>query len=100
MGWHLRASVYEEILLDENGRLWSEKLELWLGLQEGNYLARPGLWLRFFDKEGQLIPTIGEQEAARAEQEAARAEQEAEARRRAEAEAARLREELARLKNQ
>ena len=113
MGWHLRASEYEEIPLDANGRLWSEKLQLWLGLAEGEYAARPGLWLRFFDKDGRLIPTVGEQEADRAEQEAdraeqataraeqatARAEQEAEARRAAEAEVARLREELARLQD-
>ncbi len=87
-GFRLHGDEYREIAPDEQGRLWSQVLDLYLGLR--NQL------LRFFDPDGALIPSPDEaaeealekaaQEARRAEQEARRAEQEA---RRAEQEARR-----------
>ena len=93
---------------------------LWHGLYEG----QRGLWLRWCDQAGQVIPTgaemaaqerqraeqeaqraeqerqRAEQEAQRAEQERQRAEQEATARSAAEAEVAQLRAELERLRRE
>ncbi len=83
-GWRLDKR-YRPIPL-ESGRLWLETLELWIGRWKGTYLGKDAIWLRFFDREGKMLPTAGEAEAARAEAEAARAESEAA---RAEAEATR-----------
>lgn len=69
-GWRLRNARYEEIVADERGWLWSERLGLWLGKWDGTYLAEKGVWLRFYDAEGKLVPTAEE----RAEQERQRAE--------------------------
>jgi hypothetical protein len=92
-GFRLRDGRYEDITADEQGRLWSDELKVWLGVHER--------WLRLYDSAGHLILT-GKEEAAveRAAREAAEAlaQQERAAREAAEAELARLREELARLK--
>jgi Uma2 family endonuclease len=92
-GFRLREGRYEDITPDEQGRLWSDELKVWLGVHER--------WLRLYDSAGHLILT-GKEEAAveRAAREAAEAlaQQERAAREAAEAELARLREELARLK--
>jgi len=106
-GWRLDSQGhYQLIEADERGWLWSDVLQLWLGIWKGEHARDPGPWLRFFEPDGRLVPTVdeaqaarAEQEAARAEQEAARAEQEAARADRAEAEAARLREELERLRS-
>jgi Uma2 family endonuclease len=92
-GFRLRGNRYEEITPDQHGRLWSEVLELYLGVHEG--------WLRLYDRHGNLILTGDEaetQQRARATQAEERAAQERAAREAAEAELVRLREELARLK--
>ena len=60
---------YEAISPDERGWRWSEVLELYLGVDDG--------WLRYFDAEGECLPTpaeAAEQEKQRAEQEKQRAE--------------------------
>jgi Uma2 family endonuclease len=81
IGWRLgKAGRYEEIIPNAEGRLWSEVLQLWLGLWPGQFQKVTTTWLRFFDESGQLVPTLAEAEAARAD--------------RAEAELARLRAEL------
>ncbi|MDB9529059.1 Uma2 family endonuclease [Oscillatoria sp. CS-180] len=77
-GYHLLDGRYELIQVNERGHLWSQQLELYLGVHEGV--------LRFFDTDGQLVPTPAElvsqgrqrveQERQRAEQERQRAEQE------------------------
>lgn len=104
-GWRLVNERYQAIQPNEQGRLWSETLALWVGTWQGDYLERPNLWLRFFDVAGRLILTgreaeaehaeaeaeRAEAEAKRAQTETERAEAEAEARRAAEAELARLR---------
>ncbi|MEH2037027.1 Uma2 family endonuclease [Nostoc sp.] len=81
-GFHLVDGKYQEIQVTTDGRLWSQQLELYLGVYEGK--------LRFFTTENQLILSseeLAEQERLRAEQAEERAE-------RAEQEIARLREAL------
>lgn len=68
-GFHLVDGHYQELLPTESGWLWSEQLELFLGIHESQ--------LRFFTPAGHLIPSpkdIAEQESQRAEQEHQRAE--------------------------
>jgi hypothetical protein len=76
-GWRLADGEYIPLEKDENGRLWSKELQFWLGLWEGKYQNLNESWLRYFDEDGQVVPTVGEA---------------------AEREISRLREELARLK--
>ncbi|MEH2172417.1 Uma2 family endonuclease [Nostoc sp.] len=81
-GFHLVDGKYQEIQVTTDGRLWSQQLELYLGVYEGK--------LRFFTTENELILSseeLAEQERLRAEQAEERAE-------RAEQEIARLREAL------
>jgi hypothetical protein len=72
---------------------WMDVLGLGLTIWEGEYEGRHTQWLRWHDRDGNLIPTgieRAEREQARAEQERLRAEQEAA---RAEQESARAEEE-------
>ncbi|ODG99561.1 hypothetical protein A4S05_04160 [Nostoc sp. KVJ20] len=81
-GFHLVDGKYQEIQVTTDGRLWSQQLELYLGVYEGK--------LRFFTTENQLILSseeLAEQERLRADQAERRAQQ-------AEQEIARLREVL------
>ena len=87
IGWRLGLSgLYQAIEPNPAGRLWSETLQLGLGLWEGKFQKKSAVWLRFFDQAGQVMPTEAEAEAARADQ--------------AEAELARLQEELAQLRGE
>jgi Uma2 family endonuclease len=96
-GWQLdNKHQYQPLETNELGWLWCETLQLWLGVWEGQIRREPAkgtcCWLRFFDREKNLIllpEEIAEQEQQRAEQERQRAEQEQQ---RAERLAARLRE--------
>jgi hypothetical protein len=105
-GWRLGQHLtYESLKLDDRRAMFSEQLDAWIGLWEGEYQGVQATWLRLFGHDGQLVPTPEEAERQRAEAEGQRAEaerQRAEAERQraeaAEAEAARLREELERLK--
>ncbi|MFM7324608.1 MAG: Uma2 family endonuclease [Nodosilinea sp.] len=74
-GFHLVDGIYQEIQPTDQGWLWSQQLELYLGVFEQR--------LRFFTAQGELIPSPEE----RAEQERQRAEQ-------AEQEIARLKAQL------
>ncbi|MBN3958511.1 Uma2 family endonuclease [Nostoc sp. NMS8] len=81
-GFHLVDGKYQEIQVTTDGRLWSQQLELYLGVYEGK--------LRFFTTENQLILSseeLAEQERLRAQKAEKRAQ-------RAEQEIARLREVL------
>lgn len=81
-GFHLVDGKYQEIQPTTDGRLWSQQLELYLGVYEGK--------LRFFTTENQLILSseeLAEKERLRAEQAEERAQQ-------AEQEIGRLREVL------
>ncbi len=61
MGFELLRGTYRQLEPNEQGWLWSEQLELYLGIHERK--------LRFFTGEGQLVPTP--EEAAIAEQQRA-----------------------------
>jgi Uma2 family endonuclease len=70
-GFRLVGHQYQAIALESNGCLWSEELNLYLGIHEQQ--------LRYFSPEGSLVLTPAEaniQERQRAEQEHQRAEQE------------------------
>ncbi len=89
-GFKLNYRRYEEIIPNEQGWLWSDELQLYLGIL--------GEQLRFFTSVGELVLTPEEAEAVsnqRAEQAEARAEAE---RQRAEAERQRADNLLRRLK--
>ncbi|GBL14732.1 hypothetical protein MTo_02037 [Microcystis aeruginosa NIES-1211] len=48
-GFQLMVGKYEEIAANEQGWLWSQQLELFLGIHDSQ--------LRFFTPEGKLVPT-------------------------------------------
>ena len=90
-GFRLVDRSYRPIPPDEQGRLWSGQLGVFLGLWHGFYEGTDDDWVRLFRPDGTLVPTGAEAERQRAEAERQRAEaadQRAEA---AEAELARLR---------
>lgn len=68
-GFRLTGRIYTAILPNQEGRLWSEGLELYLGVQNGQ--------LRYFDAQGQIIPTP-EEDAELAQQQAKQAQHRAE----------------------
>ncbi|MEB3278167.1 MAG: Uma2 family endonuclease [Lyngbya sp.] len=57
-GFHLVDGEYQELQPNETGRLWSQQLQLFLGIHEQK--------LRFFTPEGELVPTP--EESAKAAQ--------------------------------
>jgi Uma2 family endonuclease len=60
-GWRLNEhSEYAAIEPNDKGWLWCEQLQLWLGTWHGKYLGKQELYLRFFDTEGNLIPSSEE----------------------------------------
>jgi len=70
-GWRLMGHTYEAIDANEQGWRWSQELELYLGVFNGQ--------LRYFSQTGELVPTPAEaaqQERQRANQEQQRADQE------------------------
>jgi Uma2 family endonuclease len=87
-GFRLVGGTYRPMVLDEEGRLWSEQLEVSLGLWHGVWSDQEADWVRLFRRDGSLVPTEAEDEHQRAEAERRRAEA-------AEAEMARLRALLA-----
>ncbi|MBG1271734.1 Uma2 family endonuclease [Nostoc sp. WHI] len=88
-GFHILDGKYQEIQPTTEGRLWSQQLELYLGIYEGK--------LRFFTTENQLLPSseeLVEQERLRAQQAEERVQQAEERAQQAEQQIARLREVL------
>lgn len=76
-GWRLDANLrYQPIVANEQGWLWSETLGLWLGTWEGTIIRETAVWLRFYDRSGNLVPLPEEAAVAQAEQERQKAEQE------------------------
>lgn len=78
-GFHLLDGKYHELQPDEQGWLWSQQLQLFLGIEAAQ--------LRYFTPDGELVPTPDEaavverqlreqaqQQAAQAQQQAAQAE--------------------------
>jgi Uma2 family endonuclease len=68
-GFRLIGQEYQAIVANEFGRLWSEVLELYLGIHDGK--------LRYFTPDGQLVPTP-EESALQAQAQAAQAQAQAE----------------------
>jgi Uma2 family endonuclease len=87
VGWRLDGNRrYQGFEPNDKGWLWSNQLGLWLGLWKGKYQGKQATYLRFFDKDGKMIPSAQEQglaEKLRADTEKLRADA-------AEAELARL----------
>jgi hypothetical protein len=89
--YHLVTGRYEQQTADSQMHFWIEPLGLCLGVWQGTKADRTGYWLRWWDRDGNLLSWGTEQieqERQRAEQERRRAEQE---RQRAERLAERLR---------
>lgn len=76
-GWRRSNGKYGRPSPKTQGRLWSKKLGLWLGLWHGVYLGQDTTWLRFYTEEGDLVLTGTEAEARQAAVEARRADAEA-----------------------
>lgn len=100
-GLRLAGDRYVPLLPDAEGRIWSEKLGLKLGLWRGLRTGVETTWVRLFDATGRLVPmkdeaaeAIAEAERQRAEAERQRAEAERQRADKAEAELARLRAKL------
>lgn len=114
VGWHLVADSYETLVPNDRGRLWCEPLQLWLGPWQGAFQGMEAVWPRFYDKNGNVLPTFAEvaaeeaaattrqasaQQAQAALEEARAARKQAEDQcRRAEDERRRAEEELAKLR--
>lgn len=89
-GWRLDVNFrYQQIVVNEQGWLWCETLGFWLGTWSGTIDRETASWLRFYDREGNLVLLPEEAERQRADAESQRADAE---RQRAERLAARLRE--------
>jgi Uma2 family endonuclease len=89
--YRLAADRYDSVPANERGHYPIEPLGVELGVWYGYFVNNTGNWLRWWDAEGNLLPTedeLAEQEHQRAEHEHQRAEQEHQ---RAEELAARLR---------
>ncbi|HIK44037.1 MAG TPA: Uma2 family endonuclease [Leptolyngbyaceae cyanobacterium M65_K2018_010] len=77
--YHLVSGHYEQQTANPDQRFWIEPLGLFLGVWQGTKADRTGYWLRWWDRQGNLLPwgtEQVEQERQRAEQEHQRAEQE------------------------
>ena len=89
-GWRLNNELgYQSLVPNQQGWLWCKSLGLWLGTWQGTITKQPGVWLRFYDSSGNLVPLPEEAAIQKAETERQRAETE---RQRAEYLAARLQE--------
>ena len=63
----LQADRYTELNLEET-RIWMPTLELGLGLWQGSYQGIERLWLRWYDANGNWMPTPTEAERQRSEE--------------------------------
>lgn len=94
-GFTWTVAGYEPKIPNDKGWLWCNVLGLWLGRWSGAYQDKTYLYLRWYDRDGNLIPTIEEAAQQRAEVEKQRAEAEKQRAEAAEAELARLKSLLA-----
>jgi Uma2 family endonuclease len=73
-GWSLGTNgKYQELVPDQRGWLWCQTLELWLGKWTGTILQEEATWLRFYDREGNLV-LLGSEKAEQEKLRADRAE--------------------------
>jgi len=98
-GWRLDGSRYRPLAPDAAGRLFSEELGLSLGIWKRDTDGVLIPWLRFFDRDGIVLPLPAEAERIKAEAEKQRADAEKQRAEAAEAENARLRALLAKQTN-
>jgi Uma2 family endonuclease len=79
-GWRLTNNCYQAIQPNQSGWLWCESLSLWVGTWYGVIDHEPPqdecVWLRFYDKDKQLVLLPEEQEKQEKEQERQEKEQE------------------------
>jgi Uma2 family endonuclease len=79
-GWFLEQGQYQPLQPNERGWLWCDVLQLWLGTWEGAIDREPASgtchWLRFYDRQGNLVPFPEEAAQQEVEQERQRTEQE------------------------
>ncbi len=68
-GWRLENGRYQTIVPNEHGWLWCDELGLWLGTWRGRYQLKDEVFLRFYDREGRLVPTAEEAQRLRADAE-------------------------------
>jgi Uma2 family endonuclease len=71
--FELQGTAYQELFQE---RLWIETLGIGLGVWQGTYLEDERLWLRWYDAEGNWLPTPDEK-AQRSENLARQAEEQA-----------------------
>lgn len=95
-GFRLMGDLYQPLVLNAHGRLWSDQLQLEIGLWQGKPtgLGYDATWVRLFHPDGRLVSTSHERaEAERQKAEAERLRADAERQRAdaAEAELKRLR---------
>src|SRR5262245_34739757 len=78
-GWRMVNHHYEPIVPNDKGWLWIQELGLWLGLWQGTFQGKEETYLRFFDKDGNVVPIpaeLADSERQRAEVERRLAEAE------------------------
>ena len=61
IGYQLKNGIYQKLLTNDKGWLWCDQLQLWIGHWEGSYLKYPGIFIRFFDKHGNMLNCTAEQ---------------------------------------
>ena len=60
-GWERDVNGhYQPLSPNKEGRLWCAELGVWLGSWEGEYHRNTETWLRFFDEDGELVPSLEE----------------------------------------
>ena len=73
-GFDLALRAYQPKVPDEQGRLWSAQLGVFVGVWHGKVKNKEYDWIRLFRSDGSLVPTADER--AEAERERAEAERE------------------------
>ncbi len=79
-GFRLKRGRYKPIVGNEQGWLWSEQMELYLGTWSGVWAFTHELYLCFYTADGTLVPTgdeAGQLMAEKAQRRAARAKKQA-----------------------
>jgi Uma2 family endonuclease len=100
LGWRLGPKGrYQAVRPGKRGWLWCEKLELYVGSWEGKYQDSVGIFPRFYDSQGHLLPTAEEAANQRLASAAQTAEAEKQRADQAEAQLAQLRAQLAQLES-
>ncbi|MBI3410483.1 MAG: Uma2 family endonuclease [Planctomycetes bacterium] len=75
-GWRLKNGVYQPMVANDKDWLWCEELSLWLGKWVGVHMTRDMTWLRFFDAQGNVVPTYTQAAEKQTEAERQRADAE------------------------